>query len=171
MFQEMPFLKMLINNLLLIGLWQGITVFACQHLPDSLFDARRTFYHPRKWEQNGRWYRSHLKIQDWKDRLPQFISNGGFSKRSLGNTLTLEYIDRFILETCRGEWMHTLGGFCLIPIIWLNTPLVSITISIPLFLGTWPFIIIQRYNRFRLQVLQKRLVREQSHEQHVSVPT
>ena len=76
--------------------------------------------------------------------------------------ITLSYLDRFIMETCRGEWDHWMCCLYAIISLIINPFWIGLILGILVLLGNLPFIAIQRYNRFRLQTLRKRLLREQA---------
>lgn len=159
MLKNLSFLNMLVWNLVLIGLWHLVVFLACTKLSKSRFDPEKGRYAAKPWEHGGRWYRDNLKIQLWKDRLPQHIGKDGFSKQHLTD-LSVDYLDQFILETCRGEWMHMKNCVCAIVVLLINPLLVGLIASSFVLLGNLPFAVVQRYNRFRLQVLRKRRLRE-----------
>lgn len=159
MLKNSSFLDTLLWNLIIVAIWHLVFLFACQKLPDSTFDASKNRYIPREWEHGGRWYRDYLKIQLWKDRLPQHIGKEGFSKKHL-NSDSIEYIDQFILETCRGEWNHKKNCLCSIVMLLINPLLVGVIVSTLILIGNLPFAMVQRYNRFRLLVLRKRRIRD-----------
>jgi glycosyl-4,4'-diaponeurosporenoate acyltransferase len=159
MLKNLSFLNMLVWNLVLIGLWHLVVFLACTKSPNSRFDPEKGRYAAKPWEHGGRWYRDNLKIQLWKDRLPQHIGKDGFSKQHLTD-LSVDYLDEFILETCRGEWMHLKNCICAILVLLINPLLVGVIASFFILLGNLPFAVVQRYNRFRLQVLRKRRLRE-----------
>ena len=115
-------------------------------------------YQIKSWERSGKFYVRVLKIKKWKDLLPQYSSKGGFSKKNLEST-TEQYIEQFILETCRAEWAHTMGLFIFIPILFLNDLSTGIALTTAIFIVQLPFIFIQRYNRIRLKKFQSRIKR------------
>lgn len=159
MLRNQSFIDMFLWNLVIVALWHLIVFFACLKLPSAKFDPAKERYMAKDWERGGRWYREKLKIQLWKDRVPQHIGKDGFSKEHLSD-LSVDYIDDFILETCRGEWMHKKNCICAVVIILINPVLVGFVFSFLILLGNLPFAIIQRYNRFRLQVLRKKRNRD-----------
>ncbi|MDD3231104.1 MAG: hypothetical protein PHE09_18100 [Oscillospiraceae bacterium] len=158
MLQDLDYLSMLMINFLIVGAWHGITYLFSSRMPLSSFRPDAIFYRQRRWEKDGRWYRDHLHITEWKDRMPQFIRKDGFSKRHLAGT-SVKYLDQFIRETCRGEWMHAWNLGCIFVILAANQSIVGVTFSVLVFFGNSPFAIIQRYNRFRLELIRKRLCR------------
>lgn len=75
------------------------------------------------------------------------------------NHITLSYLDRFIMETCRGEWDHWMCSLYMIVSLIINPFWIGLLLGILVLVGNLPFIAIQRYNRFRLQTLRKRMLR------------
>lgn len=155
------FLDMLLWNLVIVVIWHTVFFVLCMKLPDSTFDASKGRYEARTWEHGGRWYRENIKIQLWKDRLPQYIGKSGLSKEHFSDG-SIEYIDEFIMETCRGEWLHVNDCLCAVVVLLINPFLVGLILSFFVLLGNFPFAIVQRYNRFRLQVLRKKRIRDRS---------
>ncbi len=163
MFKNSSFLDMLVWNLAFVGMWHIVFYFACMKAPDSMFDASKARYEARTWEHGGRWYRDNLKIQFWKDRLPQHNGKSGLSKEHF-NGDSIEYIDMFIMETCRGEWLHLKDCICAVIVLIVNPFLVGMVLSLFILIGNVPFAVVQRYNRFRLQVLRKKRIRDMGSE-------
>ena len=159
MLKNEPLLNTLLVNLLMGTIWHYATFFLCISIKTTHFDANKARYRPRKWERDGKWYVDHLKINQWKDLLPQYVRKDGFSKDHLDD-VSLEYIDEFILETCRGEWNHIANCLFAVILFLTNTFLMAVILTVLLFLGNLPFAIIQRYNRFRLQKLKRTLVKK-----------
>lgn len=158
MFKFASIFDMFFWNILFVGLWHVCIFIACVRLPISTFDPKRSRFLPKTWEHNGRFYKDKLKINLWKDKVPQYIGKGGFSKEHLTN-ISIDYLDQFIVETCRGEWMHKKDCLSIIIALVINPPLVGVLFSFLILLGNSPFALIQRYNRFRLQILRKKLLR------------
>lgn len=153
------FFDMLFWNIIIVGLWHICVFIACVKLPNSTFDASKQCYQAKTWERDGRWYKEKLKIQLWKDKVPQYIGKEGFSKEHLTD-VSIEYLDAFILETCRAEWTHKKDCVCTIIVLLINPLFAALCFSFLILLSNLPFAIIQRYNRFRLQSLRKRIQRE-----------
>ena len=149
-------------NVALAACWHVIVFIACVQLPGSFFDERKKRYQAKGWEKGGRWYKDHLKIQLWKDKVPQFIAKDGFSKSHI-TTLSLDYLNEFIMETCRGEWMHFSNCLCAVVVLLINPFPVNVVFAILILLGNLPFALIQRYNRFRLDTVRRKLLRDMQH--------
>lgn len=162
MFKNATLTHAIVWNVMMITMWHCVVFFACVKLPKQTFDPSKNRYQAFRWEQNGRWYRTYLKIQLWKDSVPQYIGKDGFSKKHL-TRVSPEYIDEFMLETCRGEWMHLKNCICVVVVIIVNSSWVmGLVFSGLIFLGNLPFVCIQRYNRFRLQTLREILIKERA---------
>lgn len=116
---------------------------------------------PGGWEQDGRWYERRFAIKRWKDRLPDAARwfGGGFAKGTLNGT-NLDYLHRFIRETWRGELCHWCAMFFL-PVFFLWNPgWADLVMLVYALAANLPCILVQRYNRIRLQrVLDRRSVR------------
>lgn len=158
MLKNLSFVNMMVWNLVIAGLWHVLVFLVCIKRPNSAFNPTKERYAPKHWEHGGRWYRDTLKIQAWKDRLPQYIGRDGFSKKHLTD-MSVDYLDQFIVETCRGEWMHLNNCVCAVVMLLINPLLVGILTGFLITLANLPFAVVQRYNRFRLQILRKKLQR------------
>ena len=157
--RDLSGLQIFLWSVIIIAAWHVAVFLACVKIPTAFFDATKSRYLPKKWEKGGRWYRDNLKIQLWKDKLPQHIGKGGFSKEHLTD-VSIEYLDEFIMETCRGEWMHLTNCLCGVVMLVVNSLGIGLLFAFLILLGNLPFAVIQRYNRFRLQILRKRRLRE-----------
>ena len=78
MFKGATFFDIFLWNVALAAVWCVVAFIACIKLPSTFFDFEKKRYQAMKWEKNGRWYKDHLHIQQWKDRLPQHIAKDGF---------------------------------------------------------------------------------------------
>lgn len=111
----------------------------------------------RAWELDGRWY-ERIGVRRWKDRLPEagnFFGNG-VSKRNLGGSGRRDLL-RFSAETRRAEAVHWLNiGFAPTFVLWTSPTIAAVMTAFAL-VAHLPFVIIQRYNRFRIaRVLRRR---------------
>lgn len=159
MLREETFIGALIINILLGAIWHFITFIVCVSVDTSFFDPEKKMYPPHKWERGGKFYSDVLKINKWKDLLPQHIGKDGFSKDHLDD-VSVAYLDEFIMETCRAEWNHTMNCLYAAVLFLINGLLMAIVLTFILFLLNLPFAVIQRYNRFRLQKLRSTIIRK-----------
>lgn len=164
MLKEQPVVNALLINLLMGAMWHYISFLLCISLDKSFFNADKRMYRPHKWENGGKFYSDYVKINRWKDFMPQHIGKDGFSKDHLDD-VSIEYLDEFIMETCRGEWNHTVNSFFVIILFMVNTLWIALVLSVLLFILNVPCLVIQRYNRFRLQKVRATLVRKIEREQ------
>jgi glycosyl-4,4'-diaponeurosporenoate acyltransferase len=112
----------------------------------------------RRVEDGGRVYDRSLGVRRWKDRLPEAgaLFDGGVSKREIGSR-TDTALEGFVIETRRAEYTHwiimasgPLHFFWCPP--WLGAFMVAFGVAFNL-----PCLLVQRYNRGRLQrVLARR---------------
>ncbi|MEZ5179611.1 MAG: hypothetical protein R2746_15380 [Acidimicrobiales bacterium] len=123
--------------------------------PERLHDGPVTRL--RRWEDGGAWWQRHVRVQRWKDRLPEAGAFfGGTAKRHLPSR-TDGGLEAFRRETIRAERVHWL--------ILASTPAHLIWCRPTVFLGmvaygvvfNVPFIVVQRANRGRLdRILSRR---------------
>lgn len=163
MLREQSFFSMLVINILVTFLWHFAVFIICILAGKSFFDPDKKMYLPKKWEREGRFYSDILKINSWKDKMPRYTGKNGFSKEHL-ETLSLEYLDEFIMETCRGEWNHTANCLLSLVLMIINKPLEGIVLSLLVLWGNLPFAMIQRYNRFRLRKVRQIMLRKAAFE-------
>ena len=150
------FFSVVILNIFLMAIYNSLILFLCRNLGVSFFDPNKKLYKIKSWEKNGNFYIKFLKIKKWKDRLPQYIAKGGFSKKNLRKNLNKEYISRFIVETCIAEWNHLMCCTYFVIAFLVNTRFYAIIFSVLAIVLNVPFLFIQRYNRIRLYKLLNR---------------
>lgn len=124
----------------------------------------REWFHPDwfpfrcfSWEKNGKVYQK-LRIRGWKDQLPDMSKVvPRMYRKEVDSKANAENLNRLIQETCVAEAIHTV-------LIVLSLAVVRIWRSkwgwfcwCLCVLGNLPFIIIQRFNRPRLQQALERL--------------
>ena len=151
------FLNIVINNCMrvcFIGVIAGI-VFA--YLPASLFKGTEKLLKTLDFEENGRFYEKYFKISRWKDKLPQFsnIVKVGFHLNNL-EIKSKEYFERFRIETLRAEVTH-LFLIIISPVFffWNENKIYGVICTILYIIGNFPFLMIQRYNRPRIEKIEK----------------
>ncbi|WP_270182102.1 glycosyl-4,4'-diaponeurosporenoate acyltransferase [Alkalihalobacillus sp. CinArs1] len=142
--------------------WLAIHVcisYFCLRVPDSFYESFIVRNRIKSFEASL--YES-LKIKYWKTILPDGggVFRGGFRKKEL-KALTVAYVSKFIVETKRAEINH----WILIPpsllFFFWNPPLVGwIMVGYALVVNI-PFIMIQRYNRNRLELLLPKLKKKE----------
>ena len=155
--------KKIILNIIILLLWHIIVLFLSKNINESFFDSTKNMYLEKKWEKNGDFYVKNLKIKKWKDLLPQYISKNGFSKKSilLNFARDKNYIERFVLETCRAEWNHFMCSMYWLILFFINFVIKNswayyFVFSFLSILTNLPYLFIQRFNRIRLKKYNKR---------------
>ncbi len=111
-----------------------------------------------------------LKIRLWKDKVPEIGQFTGFRKNKLDDPKSVEYLDRFLLESCYGEIGHFssvfLGFLLILP--YGITPMwfaISIPVAFVNALLNIPSFCILRYNSYKLEVLRKSMLKKQARTQ------
>jgi len=152
-----------LNTLLLCFIvWPIIQVGAalfCLYLPNRFFSPRSRIFRAFAWEKEGRIYDKFFFVSHWKRLMPDgslMAKSRGFRKKKL-HSYTSEYLERFLVESCRTEMTHLLAilpfwvfGFFTPPhVLWFMLAYALIV--------NLPCMIIQRYNRPRMiRILRKR---------------
>lgn len=138
--------------------------FVGQALPRAHFDPQKFPYRSADWENGGKVYEK-LGIKHWKDRLPDMSKIMPDMVRKKMSAVKSQGMDVLIAETCVAECVHwalmllSLGIF----FFWRGAWAVVFWLVYNL-LGNLPFIIIQRYNRPRLVMLEQRRKRRAAKE-------
>lgn len=145
------------TTLMILGI-VGFVGFCCGELtPRKWIRYDRFPFREYPFEKGGQLY-SFLRVPKWKDKLPVMSTyvNGVFSKKTIEQSRTSEYFERFVIETCIAESVHValmIGGFIVVPIFHNAWGVIA---GILYMLGNLPFVLIQRYNRPRFRVLLER---------------
>ena len=128
-----------------------VTGYVGSRLPDRRIDHDSWLTRPRRIERDGRFYQRVLRINRWKDRLPEggAIFAGGTSKRHLLGPSDADLL-RFAAETRRAElvhWANAAAGPLFL--IWCPLPIGLAMVAFGV-VAHAPFICIQRSNRQRI---------------------
>ena len=139
------------------GVFHAATGYAAHRLGDERLSADGPLLRLRGFERGGRWYRRRLRIQRWKDRLPEAgdLFLGGLSKRHLPS-YDEAGLQLFARETRRAELAHWWALACGPVFVLWNPPVAAALLIGYGVLVNLPFIAIQRYNRARIQSLVDR---------------
>lgn len=155
----MPQSATVVVDVLAWGTFHSVTGYAAYRLDESRLARDGWLLRIRAFEDGGRWHRRRLRIHRWKDRLPEAGALfGGVSKRQLP-AYDRDGLELFARETRRAELTHWWAMACGPLFVLWNPPLAS-----ALLIGygvaiNLPFILIQRYNRARIQTLLRRVPR------------
>ena len=158
MFWDLSVLQITLLNCLwwpVIMLSVSYLSIMCKHIT---FNPDGFYFRNKKWEKNGEIYDRLFKVKYWKKKLPDGAAwfRRGFPKKRIKRK-NPDYLRQFISETCRGElahWIMLLPS----PVFYLWNPFwAAIVMTAFGFIVNIPCIIVQRYNRFYLQNLLKRI--------------
>lgn len=136
---------------ILWGFFQVSISLLCLRIPDGYLPPGAFLFKERRWEKKGALYERVFKIRKWKVFLPDGgnVIKGAYRKKHLVDS-SKENLERFVIETCRGELAHLLS---IVP-FWIfglfSPPIVIVYMFIYAVAVNLPCIITQRYNRIRL---------------------
>jgi glycosyl-4,4'-diaponeurosporenoate acyltransferase len=153
----MPQSATIVADVIAWGVFHAATGYAAHRLDDDRLSRDGWLLRPRRFEAGGRWYRRRLRIHRWKDRVPDAgdLFRGGVSKRHLP-AYDVAGLQLFVRETRRAELAHWWALSCGPVFVLWNPPLAAGLLVGYGVLANLPFIVIQRYNRFRIQSLLER---------------
>lgn len=139
------------------GVFHTATGYAAHRLDEDRLSRDGWLLRPRAFETGGRWYRRRLRIDRWKDRLPEAgdLFRGGMSKRQVPS-YDVAGLELFARETRRAELAHWWALLCGPVFVLWNPPLAATLLIGYGIVVNLPFILIQRYNRFRIEALLAR---------------
>jgi glycosyl-4,4'-diaponeurosporenoate acyltransferase len=140
-----------LNIFIWVVIHLGISYF-CSLMPLSFFSGEIRFFKTKRWESGGKIYQKFFKIKRWKKIIPDggSIFKGGFPKKHLEDK-NIKYLKTFFYETKRAELTHWLT-ILPSPIFFLwNIWWAGIIMIFYALLANIPCILLQRYNRARLE--------------------
>ncbi len=159
---------LLLLGLIAIGvvfeiLVDGLVATVARLMPAKYADYTKRVYQVSVEEKK---FYEKLKIRVWKDKIPEIGHFTGFRKNKIAEPQSVEYVDRFLLESCYGELGHFFSlflGFTVLLLYPLSDVWFALAIPIAIvnvFLNL-PSILVLRYNSYKLVVLKKMLLKKQ----------
>lgn len=148
-------------------LWPILQILAavfCHLLPKQVLSPNVFFFRAHSFEEEGEIYQRLLRVRHWKGKAPDggSIVPGTFKKKHL-EKIDPDTLRQFLLESCRAELIHWLAippfvlfGFFVSNLALALMFLYAVGVNLP-------FVVIQRYNRPRVQRLLKRLEEKNKH--------
>lgn len=131
--------------------------FFTLNLPAAFFEKTPFLYRTSSWERDGRIWQEKFHIKRIANYIPDGsqILGAGFDKKTLKQS-NMAYFDEFVLETKRAEFTHWLsilpaGLFFMWNPAWMGWAMVIYALGFNL-----PIIMLQRYNRPRLERIAKK---------------
>lgn len=139
----------------------GAIAIVINKMPDRWYGVNHPLYQVS--DREKRFYQK-IKVRSWKDKVWELGGLGGFSKKSLLDPNSPEYIEKFIIECNKGVLTHRLSypiGF--LPMLFIPG-VCAWTIACPvavvnLFLNILPTIVL-RYNTPKLKAVLQRMQRK-----------
>ena len=139
----------------------GAIAILINKMPDRWFGVEHPLY--KISDREKRFYQK-IKVRSWKDKVWELGGLGGFSKKSLIDPNSPEYIEKFIIECNKGVLTHRFAypiGF--LPMLFIPG-VCAWTVACPvaavnLFLNILPTIVL-RYNTPKLRAVLQRMQRK-----------
>ena len=157
-----------IGYIALAILIDAIIALIVNKLPKKWFKKDSKVFKIFKWERK---FYEKIGIKKWKDKIPELGKLGNFSKSKVEDPTSVEYIERFILESKIGETVHFIGLFA--SFILLSYPRFLLCFGLPVavinLLLNIPSLLILRYNRPKLGVLLERNKRLQQRKREKEI--
>lgn len=141
----------------------GLVATIARLMPAKFADHTKKIYQVSAKEKK---FYEKLKIRLWKDKIPEIGHFTGFRKNKLADPQSVEYVERFLLESCYGELGHFFSLFLGFTVLLLY-PLsdvwfaLAIPVAIVNFFLNLPSLLVLRYNSYKLSVLRKSLLKKQ----------
>lgn len=132
--------------LVVLGL---VTLFLRVFVPDKSWNAEQKFFKVQEKEIS---FYEKIKIKKWKDKVPEMGNTGGFPKRNI-LSLSVEYLAKFLRETCIAENLHVLSIFFSFTVLFFISA-KGLIYAVPVLIVNMILHIlpcfIQRYVRFKM---------------------
>jgi glycosyl-4,4'-diaponeurosporenoate acyltransferase len=144
-----PVAAVLVDAVVWAGWGTGVG-FVAARLPSSRFAEDGPLTRIRDWERDGRFWEP-TRVRSWKRRVPELGSLfGGVSKRRLPSP-GRSGLDRLAAETRRAEVVHWAAALPVVVMPLWNPAWVTGVMALYAIAANGPFIVIQRYNRARVE--------------------
>ena len=167
---DLTFLEIVIATALAVMLMLAIDALVATMLHEfpklffKNFMTQTKFYNanrfPFKVYKKEKFFYEKIGVKKWKDLLPNKM---GMRKDHLEDKNDTNYLSMFIIESCRAEFMHLVSAIVtILPLILIPFRYFGIILPVSIVnisLQILP-IIVQRYNRPKLMIVQKRALRQ-----------
>ena len=141
----------------------GLVATVCRLLPKKCANYTDRWYQVSKKEKQ---FYEKLHIRAWKDKIPEIGHFTGFRKNKIAQPQSIEYLERFLLEACYGElghlWIMPIG-FAILGLFFIGETWMALSIPVAIvnaILNLLPVLVL-RYNRYKLEILLKNLIKKQ----------
>jgi glycosyl-4,4'-diaponeurosporenoate acyltransferase len=139
-------------DIIVVAVWSTAVGYAFHRVPVERFARDSRLTRRRPWERDGRFWAERLLVRRWKKWLPEAgdLFAGGFSKKQLA-ARDPDYLRRFVSETRRAEYVHWVVP-AIGPVFFLWNPWwLALVFVVYLVVANGPCLVLQRYNRARLE--------------------
>jgi glycosyl-4,4'-diaponeurosporenoate acyltransferase len=146
--------------IILWPIFQASAAVLCLKIPDRFFSPKLFFYKVHTWEKDGKIYTKIFKVHRWKRFLPDggAVMKAGYKKKYIVD-FSKNNLQKFLVESCRGELSHWLAIFPFWLFGLIAPPQVMWLMLAYALIINLPCIIVQRYNRPRvLRLLYKNIL-------------
>ncbi len=154
---SLPVMWIVILDVAAWGLFHMVISILCYRIPIRFFQRDSAWFAIAAWERSGQLWQQLVAVKKWKAHIPDGASlfKFGYKKTTLP-ALDQDNLRLFADETKRAELTHWLSIlpaplFFIWNPIWAGWVMIGYALAFNL-----PFIIVQRYNRARLEVLLDR---------------
>lgn len=145
-------------RLIKCAMYYALTGFFCfflgRLLPKKYIRSSQFPFKSFSFEKEGKFY-ERLNIKSWQKKIPDMskLFPSVINEKKIGGYLSLEEIDDMIKETCVAELSHIFLFVTGLGCFRFFKPRAAITVYIIYFFANLPYIVVQRYNRPRLERL------------------
>ena len=156
---------MSIAMLVVLFLIDALLAWLIRKLPEKWFDSNNKHFDERKGER--RFYEA-LGIKKWKDKIPELGGFTDFHKDKIYEPNSIEFYERFILESNYGSVLHIISAFIGYLIIFMAPLKTCFLMAIPMatvnfVLCILPYFVL-RYNVGKLKKVLNNLKRRKIRE-------
>ena len=120
---------------IIVILIDGLVALIIRKMPEKWFQKDKWPFHTSEGEMK---FYNFLKVQKWKERVPELGSFTGFHKNKVANPFDNEYIGRYILEARYGIAIHLASvpaSFLILLLDWkmyIGQSNIWLTIALPI---------------------------------------
>ena len=82
----------------------AVFLFVGRKMPKNFFSENRSMFKIGKTKQ---WICNATNVKSWKDKIPVGGRVAGFRLNKISNPHDIEYLNRFVYESCFAEWLHS----------------------------------------------------------------
>ena len=156
---------MSIAMLVVLFLIDALLAWLIRKLPEKWFDSNNKHFDERKGEK--KFYEA-LGIKKWKDKIPELGGFTDFHKDKIYEPNSIEFYERFILESNYGSVLHIISAFIGYLIIFMAPLKTCFLMAIPMatvnfVLCILPYFVL-RYNVGKLKKVLNNLKRRKIRE-------